>query len=113
MHVAHFIQRYPPALGGSEAYFARLGEYLVERGDNVTVWTTTAVELEEFWATSQRRKQGRTQTLAYAAGWCPVRHYPPLLFPARRYTLKALSLLPVRSWQCLTMPCNPICPGMW
>jgi glycosyltransferase involved in cell wall biosynthesis len=26
--------------------------------------------------------------------------------------LKALSLLPVRSWQCLTMPCNPFAPGM-
>ena len=24
MRVAHFVQRYPPALGGSEAYFARL-----------------------------------------------------------------------------------------
>ena len=49
MHVAHFIQRYPPALGGSEAYFARLGQYLEERGDRVTVWTTTAIELEELW----------------------------------------------------------------
>src|ERR671936_159495 len=28
MRVAHFVQRYPPALGGSEAYFARLSRYL-------------------------------------------------------------------------------------
>src|SRR5262249_5817388 len=34
-------------------------------------------------------------------------------FPARRSVLKVLSLLPVRPWQCLTMPCNPVCPGMW
>src|SRR5262249_34189396 len=37
----------------------------------------------------------------------------PVHFPLRRYTLKALSLLPVRRWQCLTTPCNPVCPGMW
>ena len=39
--------------------------------------------------------------------------YAPLHFPARRYVLKALSLLPHRRWQCLTTPCNPICPAMW
>src|SRR5262249_46342964 len=49
MHVAHFIHRYPPAIGGAEAYFARLGEYLCVQGDTVTVWTTTAIELEAFW----------------------------------------------------------------
>jgi glycosyltransferase involved in cell wall biosynthesis len=31
----------------------------------------------------------------------------------RRYVLKALSLVPHRLWQCLTAPCNPICPAMW
>ena len=50
MHVAQFIQRYPPALGGSEAYTARLCEYLAARGDSVTVWTSDAVELSEMWA---------------------------------------------------------------
>src|SRR5439155_1157544 len=32
MRVAHFVQRYPPALGGSEAYFARLSRYLAAAG---------------------------------------------------------------------------------
>jgi len=103
MHVAHFIQRYPPALGGSESYFARLGEYLNEHGDDVTVWTTTAVELSEFWS-------GRSSRTAVRGR---LRKYRPLTFPARRYLLKALSLISVRSWQCLTMPCNPVCPAMW
>ena len=49
MHVAQFIHRYPPALGGSEAYTARLCEYLAANGDAVDVWTTTAVALEAFW----------------------------------------------------------------
>ena len=42
MRVAHFVQRYPPALGGSEAYFARLSRYLAAAGDEVTVFTTNA-----------------------------------------------------------------------
>ena len=49
MHVAQFVHRYPPALGGAEAYTARLCEYLARCGDEVHVWTTTAVELEELW----------------------------------------------------------------
>ena len=50
MRVAHFIQRYPPALGGSEAYCQRLSRHLVENGDEVTVWTTVADELQAFWS---------------------------------------------------------------
>lgn len=42
-----------------------------------------------------------------------IRRYQPLTFPARRYLLKALSMFPVRSWQALTLPCNPVCPAMW
>lgn len=103
MHVAHFIQRYPPALGGSEAYFARLGDYLEANGDDVTVWTTTAVNLSSFWSE-------RSPPTAVGGHH---RAYQPLTCPGRRYLLKALSLLPHRPWQCLTMPCNPVCPGMW
>lgn len=109
MRVAHFIQRYPPALGGSEAYFARLSKYLVNRGDDVTVFTTNAVALEAFWrpghesvATGVRVEDGVT-----------VRRYSPVRWPGRRYVLKAASLLPHRLWQCLTVPCNPVCPAMW
>ena len=40
MRIAHFVHRYPPALGGSEAYFARLSRFLAAQGDQVTVFTT-------------------------------------------------------------------------
>jgi glycosyltransferase involved in cell wall biosynthesis len=42
-----------------------------------------------------------------------VNRFPPLTFPLGRYILKALSLLPVRPWQLLTSPSNPVMPGMW
>src|SRR5260370_1090887 len=40
MRVAPFLQRYPPALGGSEADVARLSPWLAARRDDVTVFTT-------------------------------------------------------------------------
>lgn len=109
MRVAHFIHRYPPAIGGAEAYFARLSRYLVGLGHQTTVFTTNAIDLQAFWS-------GRAQC-------CPpgviveqgveVRRYPLNRWFGQRYMLKALSMIPHRTWQCLTMPCNPISAKMW
>lgn len=109
MRVAHFIQRYPPALGGAEAYFQRLSRYLVDGGDDVTVWTSTALDLEGFWS-----PRGRCGPAGRAVeDGVRIRRYGLWRMPGRRYLLKPLSLLPNRTWQCLTMPCNPIAPWMW
>src|SRR5713226_1427280 len=109
VRVAHFVQRYPPALGGSEAYFARLSRYLAAAGDRVTVFTTTALDLEAFWS-----RQGRCLDagLGLEEG-VEIRRYALWRWPGRRYLLKALSLCPHRLWQCLMLPCNPIAPTMW
>src|SRR5208337_2480699 len=42
-----------------------------------------------------------------------VRRYGLWRWPGRRYLLKALSLIPHRRLQCLTLPCNPIAGSMW
>lgn len=105
IQLAHFVQRYPPALGGSEAYFARLGTYLHGCGDRVTVFTTTALDLEAFWNPHARQfPAGVTDD-----GGVTVRRYPLAHFPARRYILKALSLMPAAPIARLALPCNPIC----
>lgn len=110
MRVAHFIQRYPPALGGSEAYFARLGRYLVDQGDDVTVFTTTGDALDSFW---DRRASQLPPGDEVRDGVRVVR-YPLWHFPiAHRYLLKAASLIPSPCWQALTVPFNPVAPGMW
>jgi glycosyltransferase involved in cell wall biosynthesis len=109
LRVAHFVHRYPPALGGSEAYFAGLSRYLAAAGDHVTVFTTTAYDLEAFWS-----PRGR----CVAAGvtvedGVTVRRYPLRRLRGQGYVLKGLSLFPHRGWQALTVACNPLALGMW
>jgi glycosyltransferase involved in cell wall biosynthesis len=104
LRIAHFVQRYPPALGGSEAYFARLSRYLHSQGDAVTVFTTSAISLEAFWS-------GRGRCVAPGVqheNGLEIRRYKPCRFPGRRYLLKAVSMLGGQEWKCMTMPCNPI-----
>jgi glycosyltransferase involved in cell wall biosynthesis len=109
MRLAHFIQRYPPALGGSEAYFARLSRFCAERGDAVTVLTSDALSLDAFWSPRGICLPGGIETQAGVT----IRRYPLWRMWGRRWLLKPLSLLPHRLWQCLTMPCNPISLTMW
>ena len=104
MHIAHFVQRYPPALGGSEAYFARLGRFLAGGGHRVTVFTTNALDLEAFWSPRAALLAADTDTV----DGVEVRRYPLTHWPGRRYLLKALSLLPWLPLQALALPCNPI-----
>src|SRR5262249_34964738 len=109
VRVAHFVQRYPPALGGSEAYFARLGEYLAAHGHEVTVFTTQADQLEAFW-------NPRAKTFPVGVrriNGVSVRRYPLWRMRGRRLILAPLSRIPIRSWQRLAMPCNPISVPMW
>jgi glycosyltransferase involved in cell wall biosynthesis len=109
MHIAHFIQRYPPALGGSEAYFQRLGRDWTARGHRVTVWTTNALDLAAFWSPGAKCLPAGT-TLEDGI---EVRRYPLWRMNGRRWLLKPLSLLPLRAWQAMMLPCNPISLRMW
>jgi glycosyltransferase involved in cell wall biosynthesis len=108
MHIIHIVHRYPPALGGAEAYFARLSRYLAAAGDRVTVHTTNALDLEAFWWKGHRMlSPGESEEAGVTVHRHAIRHWP-----LRRYQLKLLSLIPIRPLQCLTLPCNPIAPTM-
>ncbi|MFO0807037.1 MAG: glycosyltransferase family 4 protein [Gemmataceae bacterium] len=109
MRIAHFVQRYPPALGGAESYFRRLSQYHATAGDTVDVWTTTALDLTAFWTPRARSLPIGTE---YEAD-VQVRRFGLWRMRGRRWLLKPLSLVPHRTWQCLTLPCNPIAPAMW
>src|SRR5690349_6030698 len=110
MHVAQFVHRYPPALGGAEAWAERLSRYLVSHGDRVTVWTTTALELPAFTRRGYRElPPGDTEQ----DGVTVRRFAPRFRRPGRRWVMKAASLVPVRPWQALTQPWAPVSLAMW
>jgi glycosyltransferase involved in cell wall biosynthesis len=109
MRIAHFVQRYPPALGGSEAYFARLSRVCAAQGDEVTVFTTTAVDLEAFWSTRGATVRAGVEL----EDRVEVRRYRLWRCLEQRRILKLLSFIPHRSWQLWTTSCNPIAWGMW
>jgi glycosyltransferase involved in cell wall biosynthesis len=110
MRVAHFVHRYPPALGGAESYFARLSCYLVAHGDSVSVFTTNALDLESFWSRSGHTLSAGTTV----EDGVEVHRYPlRFRFRGRRWVCKALSLIPHHGWQRLCMGHNPIAPAMW
>ncbi len=106
-HVAVFVHRYPPALGGAESYCRRLCDYLAAHGDRVTVFTTTALELKDFRYPSPRPTE-KDEPEANPR----VRRFRPVTFPFRRYILKAVSLVPHRPWQAAAQPSGPVCPDM-
>jgi glycosyltransferase involved in cell wall biosynthesis len=109
LRVAHFIHRYPPALGGSEAYFARLGRHLAAAGDDVTVFTTAAYDLKALWSPG-----GRCLPAGISVeDGVTVQRYALWRMYGQAYVLKALSLLPHHGWQALTVSCNPLAFGMW
>lgn len=109
MRIAHVVHRYPPALGGAEAYFARLSRYLAEQGHEVVVLTTDAFDLEAFWSPQARRlPSGEEEQDRVRVRRFPIRHRP-----LQRYWRKLLSWLPLPRWQAWHLPCNPWVPDLW
>lgn len=104
MDIAHFVHRYPPALGGAEQYFERLTRFHQAHGDRVQVWTTTAIDLPAFWHSGFHELPQDFSS--------EIRRYHPWHFLGRRYLLKLASLFPRPSWQTWMLPCNPFCPRM-
>ncbi len=104
MHIIQIVQRYPPARGGSEAYFARLSHWLTARGHHVHVATTTARDLTAFW---DRHAATVPAGISIEDGVTVARH-PLWHVPAQRWLLRALSLVPIPAWQGWVMSCNPL-----
>lgn len=108
-HYVHLIQRYPPALGGAESYFARLSRYMAMDGCHVEVHTSNALALEAFW----RKDAAHLPAEVTQDGNVIVHRHAIRHFPGRRVILKALSLLPHPWIQGLTLPASPQLPSLW
>lgn len=64
MKILHVVQGYSPAIGGTERLIQKVSEKLVERhGDEVTVFTSNAYNLELFWRRDQPQLPVGTETI--------------------------------------------------
>lgn len=109
LNILQIVQRYPPALGGSEKYFQKLAHFLIGKGHQVSVWTSNAHDLEAFWSS-----QGKTLPEGtFVEEGIEVRRFKLLNFPFQRQILRILSKIPIRPWQALSFGHNPIMPQMW
>lgn len=73
MKILHVVQGYTPAIGGTERLIQKVSEKLVVRhGDEVTVFTSNAYNLELFWRRDQPQLPVGTETINGVA----VRRFP-------------------------------------
>jgi len=108
LKLLNIIQRYPPALGGSEIYFQKLSEFLASKGHEISVWTSNANNLESFWATNHPVLPSAEEFVNSVK----VRRFKLFHIPLQRLLLKIISKIPIRTLQCLTFSHNPIMPEM-
>jgi glycosyltransferase involved in cell wall biosynthesis len=90
MHIAFVVPRFHPYKGGYENYILSLAEHLGSAGNRVSIFTTTACDLESFWLDGFR---------TFSAGKELYRsveiHRLPILYHRwRRRASRILSLLP-------------------
>jgi glycosyltransferase involved in cell wall biosynthesis len=110
MHVAQFVHRYPPALGGAEAWTARLSHQLTAAGHRVTVFATTALDLSALTGRGHRELPPGTTN----DGPVTVRRFrTDLRFPGRRLLLTAASVVPNHSWRAMVVPWAPVSVDLW
>lgn len=63
MRILHVNAGYPPFIGGAETYLQVLSERLAHDGHQVTVVTTDATGVENFWATDRPRVETLCETV--------------------------------------------------
>lgn len=105
----HVIQRFPPALGGAESYFARLSHYIAQQGEPVHVHTSNALALEAFWLPNAQKLPAGT----VRSGNVKIHRHAVRTFPGRKVFLKSLSMLPHPWVQGMTLPASPTLPSLW
>ncbi len=97
MHALYVIQRYYPYQGGSELVCQVLAERLAAEGNDVTVWTTDAWDLDHFWAAGRRVVRSLSEHHnGVNIQRFPVKRVPgpPIIYPVLRRAMVELGRLP-------------------
>jgi glycogen synthase len=86
----HVIHRYWPARGGSEKFFEEISERLAADGNDVTVWTTDAIDIQHYWLPGKERIGVPLETHNGVA----VRRFEVKRFPRHAQALRVLGHIP-------------------
>ncbi len=92
MRILHVNAAYPPFLGGAETYTQAISKHFQRSGDDITVVTTDAGEVEYFWNPRKRHlSTGREDQVGIEIIRCPVGHLP--LSPWSFYVLRKVATM--------------------
>lgn len=108
MRCLHLIHRYWPARGGSEKFFIEISERLAADGNDVTVFTTDAMDIQHYWLPDKERIDRPEETHNGVA----IRRFDVKRFPKHPQALRVLGKIPGLGPRSLFSFPSPMVPGM-
>lgn len=90
MKCAHFIHRYWPARGGSEKFFEEISERLAADGNDVSVFTTEAIDIQHYWLPDKEMNDVSRET----HNGVDVRRFKVRKLPKHPQALRVLGKVP-------------------
>lgn len=96
MKYVSLVQRYWPAIGGSELYMKKLAEAVAADGHESVVFTTEAQEVDALWYKGRAVVSNPNEELVNRV---KVHRMPMKYLPAHGKTMMALSLIPVKGFR--------------
>jgi len=104
----HIIHRYWPARGGSEKFFIEISERLAAEGNEVTVFTTDAIDIQHYWLPG---KELNDITHEVHNG-VDIHRFRVRRFPKHPQALRVLGKVPGLGPKSLFSFPSPLVPGM-
>lgn len=108
MRCLHLIHRYWPARGGSEKFFIELSERLAADGDEVTVFTTDAIDIQHYWLGGKERIVAPYEV----HNGVSVHRFDVKRFPKHAQALRVLGKIGGLAPKSLFSFPSPLVPGM-
>lgn len=108
MRCLHVIHRYWPALGGSEKFMMEISERLAAEGNEVTVFTTDAIDIQHYWLPGKERIDCEREL----HNGVDIRRFKVRRFPKHPQALRVLGKIPGLAPKSLFSFPSPLVPGM-
>lgn len=108
MRCLHLIHRYWPALGGSEKFMLEISERLAADGNEVTVYTTDAIDIQHYWLPGKEH----TDVAEEEHNGVLVKRFSVKRLPKHPQALRVLSKIPGLTAKSLFSFPSPLVPGL-